>query len=108
MDKITKNILVYADGRVEVLKQVLVGMHFIKPEVVDGDWWERTFDVDYVEDPTVPGGALAVGREKSFVKRYTRAEIEKMDAERRAETMKKVLWGIRNYPGDDVADKETR
>lgn len=107
-DKITKNILIYADGRVVVQKQMLLGMYFISMEDVNGDLWERTFEVEPIKDPTVAGGAIMVGREKSFEMKVTAEERGKREGERRARVMRECLWGIANYPGDDVADKETR
>jgi hypothetical protein len=106
--KVTKNILVYADGHIEVLKQALEGMYFIKMEDVDGALWERTFEVDFAKDTSVLDGMVVYGREKSFEMKVTAEERARREAERRDRVMRECLWGIANYPGDDVADKETR
>lgn len=102
-----KNVLVYADGRIEEIKQDLVGARFLKTEIVEnGDHWLREFDVNYAHGAGEGGDVVAVGLERSFALDRTREQVDQMMAEFRAGTMRKALWGIANYPGDDVADKE--
>lgn len=101
-----KNLLVYADGRVEDARYELEGVYFIKSEMVDGDLWQRTFEVHaaLAGDPKDPERITArtmVGIERNFELKRTRAQLAEDDAKRRAETMKRALWGIANYPGDD-------
>ena len=107
MSKIVKSVLIYADGRIEEIKQDLVGARFLKTEPQEnGDWWEREFDVEYAHGAGEGGPVVAVGLERSFMLKTTAEENAKRQAEFRDRVMKECLWGIRNYPGDDVADKE--
>jgi hypothetical protein len=98
-----KHLLVYADGRVEESRQPLEGLYFIKCEKVDGDLWNRKFEIHLAHDgldAREPKTCSMVGLEVSFKLVETAADGARRRAEREAETMKKVLWGIRNYPGD--------
>jgi hypothetical protein len=105
VSKPAKNLLVYADGRVREIKQRLEGMWFIVPEDVKGDLWERKFEVNYARNGQdakgTPSEFSLVGLECEFRLVETRAQRDKRAAEASARTMRAVLWGIRNYPGDD-------
>lgn len=109
--KFAKNLLIYADGRIVESKDALVGMHLYQHERADdGSWWERIFDIEHARliDPKNPERTLAVtavALERSFEMKFTAEEVAQQNAEQRARTMRAVLWGIANYPGDD-ADKE--
>jgi hypothetical protein len=99
-----KNLLVYADGRIEDAGQELLGRQFIQMENVDGDWWQRTFTIHCASDGrgVVPKVYSLVGIETEFRLTRTRAQVAKDDEERRAKVMRECLWGIANYPGDDA------
>lgn len=103
--KAIKNLLVYADGRVEDAGYELLGAYFIRPVMVDGDMWRREFQIHCAGamDPTDPekfSARTMVGIERSFTLSVTGAEMAKRKAESDDATMKRVLWGIANYPGD--------
>ena len=106
MKKPRKHLLVYADGRVEDAGQELLGIYFVKSETVDGDHWEREFEIHLAHDGRrggpnqEPNACSMVGIERSFVIKRTLAQIMKDDAERRTQVMRQCLWGIANHPGD--------
>lgn len=105
MKRPAKNVLVYADGRIEEIRDDLVGLYFIKPEDVNGDLWQRKFRVHMARtiDPRNPEKLAArtmVGIEEDFVLTETAAEAAKRRAEHDARVMRECLWGIANYPGD--------
>ncbi len=102
-----KHLLVFADGRVEDAGTELLGNRFIKPEMVEGDLWYREFQVDWATSAERPDGrdpkvCSMVALERSFTLQKTRAQLAEADAESRAKTMERCLWGIRNYPGDST------
>ena len=97
-----KSVIVYADGTVKESKSILEGAHWIETEMVNGDMWRRTFDVDCARRQ-MPGQEPVltfVAVERDFVLSRTREQLAADRAEWDARTMKAALWGIANYPGD--------
>jgi hypothetical protein len=90
-----KHVLVYADGRIVDAGTELLGNRFIRHEMVDGDLWEREFQVDWAtsghhSDPTCTMVAL----ERTFVLKRTAKQLAQEHEEHRAKVMKQVLDGV--------------
>jgi hypothetical protein len=108
MNKPNKNILVYADGRIEELKQDLVGASFIKAEMVDGEFWEREFDVQCAmnirDGERAPYSMVAL--EVGFRRKYTTEEWEAFQAKQANDRHRRVMRGLQLAAEEEAQDTD--
>jgi len=89
-----KNVLVYADGRIEEVEHQLVGDRFIKAEVKsNGDVWHREFHCEPAFNSD-DGPYTRVAVEQRFDLHRTAAQVAEWAAREREGTMRRVLQGL--------------